>query len=53
LPILQAQQRISHLPASDELPIAFPLLVERLSSRLSNESLLDRIERLKQQWQNK
>jgi hypothetical protein len=25
--------------------------VERLSSRLSNESLQDRIERLKQQWQ--
>ncbi|MBW4654111.1 MAG: ligase-associated DNA damage response DEXH box helicase [Kaiparowitsia implicata GSE-PSE-MK54-09C] len=31
-------------------PFAFPLLVERLSSRLSNESLLERIERLKQQW---
>lgn len=31
-------------------PFAFPLLVERLSSRLSNESLLDRIERLKEQW---
>lgn len=34
-------------------PFAFPLLVERLSSRLSNESLLERIERLKEQWQNK
>lgn len=34
-------------------PFAFPLLVERLSSRLSNESLLDRIERLKTQWQSK
>ncbi len=33
-------------------PLAFPLLVERLSSRLSNESLLERIERLKAQWQN-
>jgi ATP-dependent Lhr-like helicase len=31
-------------------PLAFPLLVERLGTRLSNESLLDRIERLKQQW---
>lgn len=30
-------------------PLAFPLLVERLSGRLSNESLLERIERLKQQ----
>ncbi|MBF2037307.1 MAG: ligase-associated DNA damage response DEXH box helicase [Leptolyngbyaceae cyanobacterium T60_A2020_046] len=31
-------------------PLAFPLLVERLGTRLSNESLLARIERLKQQW---
>ena len=30
-------------------PLAFPLLVERLSARLSNESLLERIKRLKQQ----
>ncbi|MEM6255093.1 MAG: ligase-associated DNA damage response DEXH box helicase [Cyanobacteria bacterium P01_D01_bin.156] len=29
-------------------PLAFPLLVERLSARLSNESLLERIERMKQ-----
>jgi ATP-dependent Lhr-like helicase len=34
-------------------PFAFPLLVERLTSRMSNESLLDRIERMKQQWSNK
>ncbi|MEM7064408.1 MAG: ligase-associated DNA damage response DEXH box helicase [Cyanobacteria bacterium P01_B01_bin.77] len=34
-------------------PLAFPLLVERLSGRLSNESLLERIERLKQQLLNK
>ncbi|MDX2098998.1 MAG: ligase-associated DNA damage response DEXH box helicase, partial [Leptolyngbyaceae cyanobacterium bins.59] len=34
-------------------PFAFPLLVERLSSRLSNESLLDRITRMKQQWEDK
>jgi ATP-dependent Lhr-like helicase len=34
-------------------PFAFPLLVERLSSRLSNESLLERIDRLKQQWDKK
>ena len=27
-------------------PLAFPLLVERLNSRLSNESLLDRVQRL-------
>jgi ATP-dependent Lhr-like helicase len=31
-------------------PFAFPLLVERLNSRMSNESLLERIERMKQQW---
>ncbi|MEM9162308.1 MAG: ligase-associated DNA damage response DEXH box helicase [Cyanobacteria bacterium P01_F01_bin.4] len=30
-------------------PLAFPLLIERLSVRLSNENLLSRIERLKQQ----
>lgn len=34
-------------------PFAFPLLVERLNSRMSNESLLERIERMKNQWQNK
>ena len=30
-------------------PLAFPLLVERLSARLSNESLLERIKRMKEQ----
>jgi len=34
-------------------PFAFPLLIERLNSRLSNESLLERIERMKQQWERK
>ncbi|MGP1374874.1 MAG: ligase-associated DNA damage response DEXH box helicase [Almyronema sp.] len=34
-------------------PFAFPLLVERLSSRLSNETLLERIARMKAQWQQK
>jgi ATP-dependent Lhr-like helicase len=33
-------------------PFAFPLLVERLGSRLSNESLLERTQRMKQQWGN-
>jgi ATP-dependent helicase Lhr and Lhr-like helicase len=32
-------------------PFGFPLLVDRLSTRLSNEDLLMRIMRLKQQWQ--
>jgi ATP-dependent Lhr-like helicase len=27
-------------------PLAFPLLVERLNSRMSNESLLERVQRL-------
>jgi ATP-dependent Lhr-like helicase len=27
-------------------PLAFPLLVERLNNRLSNESVLDRVQRL-------
>ena len=31
-------------------PLGFPLLVERLSSRLTNETLRDRIARMKQQW---
>lgn len=31
-------------------PLAFPLLVERLGTRMSNESLMARIERMKQQW---
>ena len=34
-------------------PLAFPLLIERLGTRMSNESLLERIERLKQQWAKK
>lgn len=34
-------------------PLAFPLLIERLNSRLSNETLLQRIERMKQQWETK
>ncbi len=32
-------------------PLALPLLVERVGARLSSESLLERIERLKRQWQ--
>lgn len=34
-------------------PLAFPLLVERLSARLSNESLLERIKRLKEQMSDR
>ena len=50
--------RLSHLAIAwhntkRPSPFAFPLLVERLNSRMSNESLLDRIERMKQQWHSK
>lgn len=50
--------RLSHLSlvwkdTKRPSPFAFPLLVERLNSRLSNESLLERIERMKQQWGGK
>lgn len=31
-------------------PLAFPLLVERVASRLSNESLESKVERLKKSW---
>ncbi|MBD2109601.1 ligase-associated DNA damage response DEXH box helicase [Nodosilinea sp. FACHB-13] len=34
-------------------PLAFPLLVERLNSRMSNETLLERIQRMKEQWDRK
>ncbi len=32
-------------------PLAFPLVVERISASLSNESLLERVQRLKERWQ--
>jgi ATP-dependent Lhr-like helicase len=31
-------------------PLAFPLLVDRLGTRMTNERLMARIERMKQQW---
>jgi ATP-dependent Lhr-like helicase len=31
-------------------PLGFPLLVERISASLSSESLLERVERLKEKW---
>jgi ATP-dependent Lhr-like helicase len=34
-------------------PLAFPLLVERLNSRMSNETLMERIQRMKDQWDQK
>ena len=42
---LQASQwRLERLPRPG--PLAFPLLVERLNNRMSNESLLERVQRL-------
>ena len=34
-------------------PLAFPLLVERLNSRMSNETLMERIQRMKDQWEKR
>lgn len=31
-------------------PLAFPLMIERLSDRISSETLTDRIQRMKKQW---
>lgn len=45
-----ARLAIAWRSSSRPSPFAFALLVERLSSRMSNESLLTRIERMKQQW---
>ena len=41
--------RVERIPRPG--PLAFPLLVERLNSRFSNESLLDRVQRLIQEAQ--
>ena len=32
-------------------PLAFPLLVERMSARMTNETLMQRIDRMKRQWE--
>ncbi|HEU4535051.1 MAG TPA: hypothetical protein VFS00_13080, partial [Polyangiaceae bacterium] len=37
-------------PVARPTPLGFPLLVERLSAKLSSESLLERVERMKRQW---
>lgn len=34
-------------------PLAFPLIVERLNSRVSSESLIERVERMKKIWSKK
>jgi ATP-dependent Lhr-like helicase len=37
-------------PVKHPTPMGFPLVIDRLGSRLTNESLADRIEKLRQQW---
>jgi len=32
-------------------PLAFPLVIERLAGRLSSESILERVEKMKRQWE--
>jgi ATP-dependent Lhr-like helicase len=56
--LTQTLERISQLAIAWQetarpSPLAFPLLVERLGTRMSNESLMERITRLKQQWDKK
>ena len=43
------QQEWLHVSTARPGPLAFPLLVERLNNRMSNESVLDRVLRMKQQ----
>jgi ATP-dependent Lhr-like helicase len=42
---------LEHVPVRRPTPLAFPLVVERISASLSNESLLERVERIKERWQ--
>jgi ATP-dependent Lhr-like helicase len=49
-------ERLEHsplelIPVRRPTPLAFPLVVERISASLSNESLLERVERIKERWQ--
>jgi ATP-dependent Lhr-like helicase len=39
------------IPVRRPTPLGIPLVVERISASLSNESLLERVERLKERWQ--
>ena len=43
--IRSSELRLEHTPRPG--PFAFPLLAERLNQRMSNESLLERLERLR------
>ena len=43
---------VLHCPTPRPGPLAFPLLVERLNNRMSNESVLERIERMQREALN-
>ena len=40
------QQEFIHINTPRPGPLAFPLLVERLNNRMSNESVLERVQRM-------
>ena len=42
-----ARQEWLHVQTPRPSPLAFPLLVERLNNRMSNESVLERVQRMK------
>ncbi|ADO74525.1 ligase-associated DNA damage response DEXH box helicase [Stigmatella aurantiaca] len=42
---------LEFLPVRRPTPLGFPLVIERISASLSNESLLERVARLKERWQ--
>lgn len=53
--LIDALQRLQHTEwvitqVERPSPLGFPLLVDRIRARMSNESLLDRIERMKAKW---
>lgn len=41
---------VEHVALRRPTPLAFPLMVERISASVSNESLLERVQRLKARW---
>ena len=48
-----AEQEWLHVQTPRPGPLAFPLLVERLNSRMSNETVLERIMRMQKDALNK
>ena len=44
-----AQQEWLHVATPRPGPLAFPLLVERLNNRMSNETVLERIQRMQEE----